>query len=68
MYFRLFFSEHLDIFLKKTFIKTQGCVGYIFPYPGIIARPVSGSPSSAYSPAECRYAFQYPKQQEIVIQ
>jgi hypothetical protein len=28
------------------------CVGYIFPYPGIIARLVSGSPSSAFSPAQ----------------
>jgi hypothetical protein len=53
-----FVSEHLDIFLKKSFIKTikvkhsLGCVGYMFPYPGIIARPVSGSPSSAFSPAQ----------------
>ena len=50
--------EHLDIFLKKFVYKTKkekhrvACVGYIFPYPGIIARLVSGSPSSAFSPAQ----------------
>jgi len=50
-----FVSEHLDIFLKKIVYKTikvKHSVDYLFPYPGIIARPVSGSPSSAFSPAQ----------------
>jgi hypothetical protein len=46
-----FVSEHLDRFINRLFWKVMHYVGYIITYPGIMARPVSGSPSSAFSPA-----------------